>query len=188
MIFSVPERAAANKGASTMITLVEPSERYLQSYMEAYEEYIANGVQTYAFDDAGAYNIFEKYDIYRHERDLAPNRVGSDFYWLVDEAKDYFIGEISIRHRLTDALERYGGHIGYGVRFSEWKKGYGTLMLQLALAKAKALGISTALITCDDDNLGSAKVMENNGFVLRDKVVNIVDGRTVTTRRYTKEL
>jgi len=61
-------------------------------------------------------------------------------------------------------------------------------MLQLALAKAKALGISTALITCDDDNLGSAKVMENNGFVLRDKVVNIVDGRTVTTRRYTKEL
>lgn len=54
MIFSVPERAAANKGASTMITLVEPSERYLQSYMEAYEEYIANGVQTYAFDDAGA--------------------------------------------------------------------------------------------------------------------------------------
>lgn len=188
MIFSVPERAAANKGAPTMITLVEPSERYLQSYMEAYDEYIANGVQTYAFDDAGAYNIFEKYDNYRYERDLAPNRVGSDFYWLVDEAKDYFIGEISIRHRLTDALERYGGHIGYGVRFSEWNKGYGTLMLQLALAKAKALGISTALITCDDDNLGSAKVMEHNGFALRDKVVNIVDGRTVTTRRYTKEL
>ena len=61
-------------------------------------------------------------------------------------------------------------------------------MLQLALEKAKKLGISTALITCDDDNYGSAKVMENNGFVLQDKVTNIVNGSTITTRRYTKVL
>ena len=172
----------------TTITLVEPCERYLQSYLEAYDEYKINGVQTYAFDDARAYNIFEKYDNYRNERNLPSNRVGSDFYWLVDPSRNYFIGEISIRHRLTDALKRYGGHIGYGIRFSEWNKGYGTLMLQLALEKAKHLGISTALITCDDDNYGSAKVMEKNGLVLQDKVSNIVNGRAITTRRYTKAL
>ena len=45
--------------------------------------------------------------------------------------------KISIRHRLTDDLKRYGGHIGYDVRYSEWNKGYGTLMLRLALEKAK---------------------------------------------------
>ena len=113
-----------------MITLVEPCEKYLQSYIEAYDEYKLNDVQTYAFDDARAYNIFEKYDNYRYERNLKPNRVGSDYYWLVDDERNYFIGEISIRHRLTDDLKHYGGHIGYGVRFSEWKKGYGTLMLR----------------------------------------------------------
>ena len=119
---------------------------------------------------------------------MKPNRVGSDYYWLVDEDRNYFIGEISIRHRLTDDLKRYGGHIGYGVRYSEWNKGYGTLMLRLALEKTKNIGITNALITCDDDNYGSAKVMENNGFVLQDKVPNVVNGKAITTRRYTKEL
>ena len=164
-----------------MITLVEPCDKYLQSYIEAYDEYKLNDVQTYAFDDARAYNIFEKYDNYRHERNLKPNRVGSDYYWLVDEERNYFIGEISIRHRLTDELKRYGG-------FSEWKKGYGTLILRLALEKAKNIGITTALITCNDDNYGSAKVMENNGFVLQDKVPNVINGKAITTRRYTKVL
>ena len=49
-----------------MIALIEPCEKYLQSYIEAYDEYKLNDVQTYAFDDARAYNIFEKYDNYRH--------------------------------------------------------------------------------------------------------------------------
>lgn len=76
----------------------------------------------------------------------------------------------------------------YGIRFSEWKKGYGTLILRLALEKAKNIGITTALITCNDDNYGSAKVMENNGFVLQDKVPNVINGKAITTRRYTKVL
>lgn len=171
-----------------MITLTEPCERYLQSYIEAYNEYKANGVDTYMFDDAGAYDIFEKYDRYRNERNLPPDRVGADFYWLVNEEANYLIGEISIRHRLNDALKRYGGHIGYGVRFSEWNKGYGTLMLRLALEKAKNMGLSAVLITCDDDNRASVRVMENNGFALQDKVPNTVDGRAIITRRYIKIL
>ena len=78
--------------------------------------------------------------------------------------------------------------MGYGIRFSEWNKGYGTLMLSLALEKAKNLGIAAVLITCDDDNYASAKVMENNGLALQDKVPNVVDGKAIITRRYTKKL
>lgn len=163
-----------------MIRLIEPCERYLKSYIGAYEEYAANGVSTYFFDDARAYDIFEKFDSYRNERDLKPGRVGADYYWLVDDENDHFIGEISIRHSLTDALERYGGHIGYGIRFSEWNKGYGTLMLKLALEKAKERGTTDVLITCDDDNIASARVMEKNGLVLHDKVKNVIDGQKIT--------
>ena len=61
-------------------------------------------------------------------------------------------------------------------------------MLRLGLEKAKELGISKVLITCDDDNYASARVMENNGLTLQDKVTNTIDGRTITTRRYTKTL
>lgn len=167
-----------------MIRLVDPCEKYLKSYIDAYDEYSAHGVTTYCFDDARAYDIFEKYDNYRNERNLKPNRVGADYYWLVDDERDYFIGEISIRHRLTEALEQYGGHIGYGVRYSEWNKGYGTQMLKLALEKAQERGLRQVLITCDDDNPGSARVMEHNGLVLRDKVRNVIDGQEIITRRY----
>ena len=48
-----------------MIRLVEPSEQYLRSYMDAYDEYTEHGVTTYFFDDARSYDIFEKYDNYQ---------------------------------------------------------------------------------------------------------------------------
>ncbi|GAA0116635.1 GNAT family N-acetyltransferase [Clostridium senegalense] len=158
-----------------MIKLIEANEKYLKSYIEAYDEYEDNHVTTYAFNDARSYDIFVKYDNYKNERNLKPNRVGASYFWLVDDEKDLFIGEISIRHNLTDALLQYGGHIGYGIRYSEWNKGYGTFMLKLALEKAKEMDISRILITCDDDNYASAKIMENNDMVLQDKVENLID-------------
>ena len=167
-----------------MIVLTDPEEKYLKSYLEAYDEYAAQKISTYGMTDARSVDIFEKYDNYRHDRNLKPDRVGSDYYWLVDDEADYFIGEICVRHRLNDALRLRGGHIGYVIRYGEWGRGYGTLMLKLALEKAKARGLSEVLITCDDTNLASARVMEHNGCVLADKVE--VDG--VLNRRYWKTL
>ena len=171
-----------------MIKLIVPNKEYLRSYKEAYDEYVENGVSAYSFTDASSCDIFAKFDRYRNERDLPANRVGEDKYWLVDDERVYFIGEIAIRHRLNDALARRGGHIGYGVRLSEWNRGYGTKMLALALEKAKEMRISPVLITCDDGNFASARVMEKNGFVLRDKVVVSEDGRDLLTRRYWKTI
>lgn len=171
-----------------MIRLIEPNKKYLKSYIEAYDEYENNNVQTYAFDDARSYDIFLKYDNYKNERNLKPNRVGANYFWLVDDEKEFFIGEISIRHKLTDELLKYGGHIGYGIRYSEWNKGYGTFMLKLALEQAKIMGISKVLITCDDDNFSSAKIMEKNHMELQDKIENSIDGQKIITRRYWKTL
>ncbi|WP_102399855.1 hypothetical protein [Haloimpatiens massiliensis] len=68
-----------------MIILTEPNEKYLKSYIEAYDEYEDNHVTTYAFDDARSYDIFVKYDNYKNERNLQPNRVGANYFWLVDD-------------------------------------------------------------------------------------------------------
>ena len=171
-----------------MIKLIVPNEEYLQSYKEAYREYIDNNVSTYSFTDPSSCDIFDKFDRYRNERDLPPDRVGEDKYWLVDDENGCFIGEIAIRHRLNDALSQRGGHIGYGVSYSEWNRGYGTKMLGLALEKAKELHIFPVLITCNDDNLASARVMEKNGFVLGDKIIVSVDGEDHLTRRYWKTI
>lgn len=171
-----------------MIRLITPCEEYLKSYNEAYNEYIEHNVSAYSFTDASSRDVFKKFDDYRNERDLKPGRVGADYYWLVDDEKKLFIGEVSIRHRLNDALKMRGGHIGYGVRFSEWGRGCGTMMLDMALEKAKELNISPVLITCNDDNIASARVIEKNGFTLLGKAVVSEDGEDILTRRYWKTI
>ena len=171
-----------------MIKLILPNEEYVQSYKEAYDEYVSRGIATYSFTDPSSCDIFAKFERYRKERSLPPDRVGEDKYWLVDEEKKYFIGEIAIRHRLNETLAQRGGHIGYGVRYSEWNRGYGTQMLAMALEKAKEMCISPVLITCNDDNHASARVMEKNGFTLGDIITVSCDGEKLLTRRYWKTI
>ena len=92
----------------------------------------------------------------------------SDTYVMKDD-KGRIIGMSSLRHRLTDELLVSGGNIGYGIRPSERNKGYGTKQLALVLEKCRELGFEKVLVTCDGDNIASAKVAENNGGVLWTK-------------------
>lgn len=85
----------------------------------------------------------------------------SSFFLLDDKNKIY--GAINIRHRLTEILETLGGHIGYSIRPTERKKGYGSLILNLGLQEAIKLGLKKVLVTCNINNIASAKVIQNNG-------------------------
>ena len=167
-----------------MIILTTPSEEYLTSYREAFEEFKTIGISTYGLTDPDTCDVLKKFENYRLERNLKPDRVGCHYFWLVDEEKAEFIGEIAIRHRLNEALSLRGGHIGYCVRYGCWGKGYATWMLALGLEEAKKLGFTRVLVTCNDTNLASARVMEKNGLVFQDKVE--VDG--ILSRRYWKTL
>jgi predicted acetyltransferase len=91
--------------------------------------------------------------------------------WFVD-GSDY-IGTVVIRHRLTPALAREGGHIGYHVVPRRRRRGHATRMLAQAKPICQDLGLARVLITCDQDNIGSRRVVEANGGVLE----LIADGR-----------
>jgi predicted acetyltransferase len=99
---------------------------------------------------------------------LKPGIVPSSQYWLLrhDADGETVLGVSSLRHALTPALEDVGGHIGYSIRPSERRRGYGTRILALTLQYARAFGLERVLITCDTDNTGSARVIEKNGGVL----------------------
>ena len=105
--------------------------------------------------------------------------VPASTYWLI--CQNRIVGTCNLRHELNEFLRKFGGHVGFSVRPSERKKGFGTLMLGLLLGKAQELGIMRALVTCDDNNIASARVIEKNDGKFVDKVTNDSE---VLIRRY----
>jgi len=110
--------------------------------------------------------------------DLPPGRVRCDF--LVAEVGGVPVGRVSVRHELTEYLHEVGGHVGYAVAPEHRRRGYATQMLRQSVALLAGGGVERVLVTCDDDNAGSAAVIEACGGVLED--VRTRDGET--KRRY----
>jgi predicted acetyltransferase len=100
----------------------------------------------------------------KHGRNLAPGFVAETY--LVAEVGDVLVGRISLRHELTEALRRVGGHIGFGVLPTHRRRGYATEMLRQTLALARAQRLARVLVTCDESNVGSRSVIERCGGVL----------------------
>ncbi|QCU78715.1 GNAT family N-acetyltransferase [Citricoccus sp. SGAir0253] len=110
--------------------------------------------------------------------DLRPGWVRSDF--LVAEVDGIPVGRVSIRHELNEQLLQVNGHVGYAVAPEHRRRGHATEILRQSVARLAALGVERVLVTCDEDNAGSAAVIEANGGVLED--VRTVGERRV--RRY----
>ena len=128
-------------------------------------------------------NIIQYFMDSRDISKLPSHFVPSYDYFAVDD--DKFTGVVHIRTKLTDKLIRFGGHIGYGVNPKYWKMGYGTKMLKLAIQNYKDLiNEDEILVTCDDDNIGSAKIIEANGGVLENIIENEYEGERFFTKRY----
>lgn len=103
-----------------------------------------------------------------------------DFFLLRDSGA--ILGRSSLRLWLTPDLEDIGGHIGYRIRPSERRKGYGTRLLALTLDEARKHGLRDVLLTCDSDNIGSRRIIERNGGHLASERVSPQSG--VLVARY----
>lgn len=118
---------------------------------------------------------------------LRPGLVPQSIFWLVREdsnggqaAGAVIVGVSRLRYALTPSLEDVGGHIGYDVRPSERRKGYGKRLLALTLERARAAGLSRVLLTCDTDNVASVRIIERNGGSLASQSVSPLTGVMVS--------
>ena len=118
------------------------------------------------------YRDFDHYLANLELKEAKEGRVPDSVFFCLDLERNIFVGAVNIRHYLNENLIQFGGHIGDGIRPSERRKGYATAMIRLALEECRKLGIQRVLMTCDKDNIGSAKSIRNNGGVLENEVIN----------------
>lgn len=118
------------------------------------------------------YHDFDYYLEHLELKEAAEGLVPDSVFFLLDESRDRLLGAVNIRHYLNDSLLKEGGHIGDGIRPSERRKEYATEMIRLALIECKKLGIDKVLMTCDKENIASAKSIIKNGGILENEFVN----------------
>lgn len=112
---------------------------------------------------------------------LPDGHVACDYFWITDA--DAVVGFIAFRRELNEHLRRVGGHIGYAVAPSRRREGIAGMALGLLLDRARSEGYERVMLTCDDDNVASARTIEGAGGELED----IVDGASegyARLRRY----
>ncbi len=115
---------------------------------------------------------------YENPVSLPPDKVLQISFWFLNE-NDILIGNSRMRLSLNEYLLNIGGHIGYDVSPEHRRKGYGTEILRLTLIEARKNGIQRVLVTCNEDNLHSRKVIEKNGGILENVVLEESTGKNI---------
>jgi predicted acetyltransferase len=160
--------------------LIEPTLTWQAAFLAMAAEFATANDHRYhaAITDFAVY--VARLHQFAHDADLPPGYVPQTTYWGAEGTT--IVGCIRLRHRLTPALEQIGGHIGYDVRPSKRRQGYGTQLLTLALERARQMGVWRVLLTCDVDNIGSARIIEKNGGRLAEQ--GMVAGYEKVISRY----
>lgn len=91
---------------------------------------------------------------------VTEDRVPAETLFLVRENDDKLIGTINMRLAMNEKVRKHYGHIGYSIRPTERRKGYNKINLYLALLVCQEYGLKRVMLTCDKENLGSAKTIQ----------------------------
>ncbi len=155
-----------------MFRLVLPNKKYKKSWISYIKSYIENKEKIIPGDFAKNGENFDtmllRLKNKREGINLQNNQVKSILYWAIND-NDEIIGAIDLRCELNE-LYNYLGNIAYGVKHSERNKGNGTKLLKLGLKKCEKLGMNKILITCEENNVPSQKVIINNNGIFESKV------------------
>ena len=151
-------------------------------------EYLDEFVQ-YGSDINGSGSLDKIFDGYTFEEALdrclkmedeeyakSVNKCPGKTFLLIREDDNKIVGSINIRWNLNEAMLNFGGHIGYGVRPTERRKGYNKINLYLGMIKAKKVGLDRVMLDCDVNNLGSDRTLKALGGTLKRTEIDPSDG------------
>lgn len=138
----------------------EAAKEYINEHFK-YKSKI-NGVGS--LDNALSSMTYEEWleDVLKTEnKDYANSKglVPATTYFMIRESDNRIIGMVNFRHYLNDYLSKIGGHIGYGIRPTERKKGYAKIQLYMALQEAGKMNIDNIMVSCESSNIASEKTI-----------------------------
>jgi tagatose 1,6-diphosphate aldolase len=91
------------------------------------------------------------------------HRVPAYFFRMMSIDRAEELGTINLRIGSTPHIERYAGHIGYGVHAAHRGHHYAARSLRLLLPFARSVGFDPLWITCDPENAASRRSLELAG-------------------------
>lgn len=164
--------------------LVAPTSEHADSYRALVREFVERKESMVPFTLGFAAEPFDAFleklaACSRGER-IPEGFVPHSTFWLVRAGE--VVGVSNVRHRLTEALRRNGGNIGYSVRPSARGRGFARELLRLTLERARGLGLSEAWLTCAKSNAASVRTMLANGAVLVSE--ELIESRGEIVQRY----
>jgi predicted acetyltransferase len=144
------------------VKLIEPSLLYKESFLEFVEDVKNTGYESYDLYIKAEGN-FEEFvnDLIDFSKgiNIPEGWVPCSSFWLLDDSGEV-VGVIRIRHCADNDYLQMIGHIGYEIKSSHRKEGYGSKILELGLIEARKLGLEKVLITCNEDNIASRRIIE----------------------------
>ncbi|MGC9349598.1 MAG: GNAT family N-acetyltransferase [Anaerolineae bacterium] len=166
------------------LTLVAPDVKYREAFMAMVEDFCRAGEDRYLYLRNASQAEFaahvRRLNNAAKGLGLRPGWVPQTTFWTLRTGVTPIIGTVQFRHRLTRSLKKEGGHIGYAITPSFRNQGYGTRQLALMLEEARALGYQRVLVTCDTDNIASARVIQKNGGVFAGESISDYSGKPVS--------
>jgi len=152
------------------LILIKPSKAWEKNIWEYRQEHFTFG-ETYVNGSCGMTNYTDFDEWLEVVLSIEKDRLSKDHYhastfFSVRESDNRVIGSIQLRHFLTPELEKHGGHIGYGIRPTERRKGYGKRQLSLVLDIARERKIPKVMISCEKNNIASGRTAIGCGGIL----------------------
>ena len=151
-------------------------------------EYLDEFVK-YGSDINGSGSLDKIYDGYTFEQALdrclkmedeeyakSVGRCQGKTFLLIRENDNKIVGTINVRWNLSEEMLQFGGHIGYGIRPTERRKGYNKINLYLGMIEANKVGLEKVMLDCDVNNLGSDKTLKALGGKLERTEIDPSDG------------
>lgn len=107
-------------------------------------------------------NLIDRMTKYAYGIDNSLENPKCEHYVLFADNRPVALGCLMLE--LNDYWKKYRGHFWYKTLPSERRKGFGTILLELLVERARIFGFSELFGQCNIHNVGSNKIMLKNGF------------------------